>query len=151
MIASQSPEAGDVYLLSLTEHLHVKKAQFLCGQDLSGPIFYLIEQSAGFYRLQVEDKTTSSDLPIHLFTAQFPLSPNPSGRPGRDFRDTVSLCSVVVVGAEEQEGVRLRQPFGHRQPWARWWQCTAPARRAAQGSPIRGSPPPLYPERQFSA
>ena len=28
-----------VYLLSPTEHLHVKKAQFLCGQDLSGPRF----------------------------------------------------------------------------------------------------------------
>lgn len=31
MTVSEFPEAGDVYLLSTTEHLHVKKAQFLCG------------------------------------------------------------------------------------------------------------------------
>lgn len=30
-VVSEFPEAGDVYLLSTTEHLHVKKAQFLCG------------------------------------------------------------------------------------------------------------------------
>lgn len=41
VIVSRFPEGGDVYLLSLTEHLHIKKAQFLCGQDLSGPRFLL--------------------------------------------------------------------------------------------------------------
>lgn len=41
VIVSWFPEGGDVYLLSLPEYLHVKKAQSLCGQDLSGPHFLL--------------------------------------------------------------------------------------------------------------
>lgn len=47
VIVSQFPEGGDVYLLSLLEHLHVKKAQFLCGQGLSGLHFLLDRAECG--------------------------------------------------------------------------------------------------------
>lgn len=33
MAVSEFSEGGDVYLLSLMDHLHVKKAPFLCGQN----------------------------------------------------------------------------------------------------------------------
>lgn len=136
VIVSWFPEGGDVYLLSLPEHLHVKKAQFLCGQDLSDPHF-LLDRAECWRGVQVKDKATSGDLPSHLIVTVPSLTASTvPGRPGGGGGVvSVTLCRVAAGG-------RAQIP----RPAAGSVGCEAQELKAVPLEPVR-SP---YLERQFS-
>lgn len=136
MIVSWFPEGGDVYLLSLPEHLHVKKAQFLCGQDLSDPHF-LLDRAECWRGVQVKNKATSGDLPSHLIVTVPSLTASTvPGRSGGGGVVSVTLCRVAAGG-------RAQIP----RPAAGSVGCEARELKAVPLEPVR-SP---YLERQFSA
>lgn len=130
VIVSLFPEGGDVYLLSLPVHLHVKKLQFLCGQDLSGLHFLLDRAECG---VRTPGRGESNFQPPSLSS----------------FYKTVP--SLIQSTGEARVGFLRRR--------AEWWRVAEgrstrsgpgawAARHAAHGSAAR-APPQV--QRQFPA